>query len=97
MVIYLLNHLMIFIDGYNMNKRLTIKEAQSQGFIIDTCCYPYIGYKGPRMQPTTHVEVFTEMETEALDRLEDMYRSDDGQAWKEAEVFLRKCNRTKYL
>ena len=34
---------------------------------------------------------------EALDRVEDMYRTDDDQAWKEAERFLIKHGRTKYV
>lgn len=38
-----------------------------------------------------------ELLNEALDRVEDMYRSDDGQAWKEAKKILAKYGRFKYL
>lgn len=83
---------------------LTIKEAQRNGFAIDKHCYPHLGYKGARFAPDLTINVYTELECElkedledALNRVEDMYRNDDGQAWKEAEKFLRKHNRTEYL
>lgn len=38
------------------------KELKKQGYIIDTCCYPNIAYKGPRFDPSKWFEVLTEKE-----------------------------------
>lgn len=47
-------------------EKVHIKDAVKDGFIIDTCCNPPIAYKGPRFQPTTHRQCYTELESELL-------------------------------
>ncbi len=43
------------------------------------------------------IKLKDELLSESIDRVEDMYRSDDGQAWEEAKRFLSKWGRSKYL
>ncbi len=75
-------------------KSFTLKNAQEvQGVHIatmETC--PHCDYKNH-----IWISIKNDPLSEALDRIEDMYRSDDGQAWNEAKVFLKKHNRTKFL
>lgn len=47
-------------------KKVHIEDARKDGFIIDTCCNPPIGYKGPRFQPTSLLECYTPLESELL-------------------------------
>jgi len=54
---------------YKMNKKLTIKEAQKQGFIVDTTCYPHIAYKGVRFAPTKIINVYTEEESKFIEAI----------------------------
>lgn len=53
-------------------EKVHIKDALKEGFIIDTCCNPPIAYKGPRFQPTTHRECYTELESELLARTQHL-------------------------
>ena len=46
---------------------MTRKEAKNRGFTIDQTCYPHVGYKGLRFDPTEHVEVMTDTEAELLE------------------------------
>jgi hypothetical protein len=50
-------------------RRLTIAQAQAEGFIVDTTCYPHVGYKGPRFRPTYTVDVLTELEAGLINAL----------------------------
>ena len=34
-------------------------EAEAQGFTVDTTCYPWVGYKGPRFSPSVCIDVAT--------------------------------------
>lgn len=57
----------------NIGKRptkLTRAQAEAQGFAVDTHCYPWFGYKGPRFAPTERVQVFTDTEAETIAALE---------------------------
>jgi len=47
--------------------KLTIKEAEAQGYNVDTRCYPHVGYIGDRFMPGEHVKVFTEIEGDLLE------------------------------
>ena len=51
-----------FGKGNEIKNYLSHKELQNQGYIIDTCCYPNIAYKGPRFNPSEWFEVLTEKE-----------------------------------
>lgn len=44
-------------------------EALRDGFEVDTSCYPWIAYKGPRFQPTETKECLTDLEAELCDAL----------------------------
>lgn len=46
-----------------MARKIHMKDAEAQGFTIDTCCNPPIAYKGPRFRPTALFECFTEAES----------------------------------
>jgi hypothetical protein len=52
--------------------RITIKQAKEDGFIVDTCCYPYVAYKGPRFQPTEHRDCYTELEESLLNQRDEL-------------------------
>lgn len=62
----------------NIRNRITIGEAKKRGYIVDTCCYPYFGYKGPRFQPTESVDVFTELEEKLLSQVDPAKFSELG-------------------
>lgn len=44
---------------------LTRAKAERLGFTVDKTTYPWFGYKGPRFEPTDHVDVLTDREAEA--------------------------------
>lgn len=37
-------------------------EAEAHGFVVDTCCYPWVAYKGPRFQPESLCYILTDKE-----------------------------------
>lgn len=47
-------------------KRLTIEEAEAQGYYVDTNIYPHFGYTGSRFRPAKQVEVYTELEAKLI-------------------------------
>jgi hypothetical protein len=47
-------------------KTLHMQDAEAQGYVIDTCCNPPIGYKGPRFQPTALVHCYTKLESKLM-------------------------------
>jgi len=49
--------------------KLTIAEAEAQGFTVDTTVYPHFGYKGNRFAPIETVKVYTETEQALLGAL----------------------------
>jgi hypothetical protein len=42
--------------------KMTREEAIAQGFVVDTHCYPWCAYRGPRFQPDEQVDVWTDEE-----------------------------------
>jgi hypothetical protein len=46
--------------------RMTRKNAEAAGFTVDTSCYPWFAYRGPRFRPTEQADVFTDLEAELL-------------------------------
>lgn len=40
--------------------------ATQQGYTIDTSCYPWFAYKGPRFAPTDRRDCYTDLESELL-------------------------------
>lgn len=66
--------------------RLHIDEAQAQGFVVDTHCYPYLAYKGERFRPTETQEVYTELESELIRReaksLVEFTNAQLGEPWR---------------
>lgn len=44
--------------------KLTILQAVSQGFTVDTTCYPPVAYKGERFKPDEWHECHTDNEAE---------------------------------
>ena len=45
---------------------LTRADAEAQGFAVDTYCYPWLAYKGPRFAPEETRHVYTDLEAELL-------------------------------
>lgn len=50
----------------------TPAQARMEGFTVDSTCYPWFGYKGPRFSPTEHCHVLTDLEAELLDSTETL-------------------------
>lgn len=44
--------------------RMSKAQAKAAGYTVDESCYPWIAYKGPRFQPTTHVAINTDRESD---------------------------------
>lgn len=42
------------------------KDAEALGYTVDTTCYPWVAYKGPRFNPTEWRCVLTDLESELL-------------------------------
>jgi len=49
-------------------------EARERGFTIDTHCYPWLAYKGPRFAPTDTAECYTDQEAELLVAIDVIWR-----------------------
>lgn len=49
-------------------------EARERGFTIDTTCYPWLGYKGPRFRPTETVDCYTDDEAALLVAIDAIWR-----------------------
>jgi len=65
----------------NISGMWTKKEAEAAGFVVDTCCYPWIAYRGPRFDPTEHKEILTDIEAELAEKvLGAIKRGPDGYA-----------------
>jgi hypothetical protein len=58
----------------NLNKVLTPQEAKQQGFHVDTSCYPWLAYKGPRFKPEEAHHCFTDLEASLMLRLAEQPR-----------------------
>ena len=39
------------------NLRRLKKEAESRGFTVDTSCWPWVAYKGPRFAPEDSFQI----------------------------------------
>lgn len=52
-------------------------EAEAAGYVVDTCCYPWVAYQGPRFAPTLWVEVPTDTEAEQANDLAAAQESED--------------------
>lgn len=63
-----------------------IEDAQANGFIVDTHCYPHLGYKGERFRPTETCECYTKLETQLIRReiksLVEFTNEQLGEPWK---------------
>lgn len=46
--------------------KLTKAEAEKYGYIVDTNCYPWQAYRGPRFEPFEMRDVHTDIEAELL-------------------------------
>jgi hypothetical protein len=57
---------------------LTPKEARVQGFQLDTTCYPWVAYKGPRFKPEVLEHCLTDVEAGLLHSLERMLGPNPG-------------------
>ncbi len=55
---------------HDFNK-ITIAEAEAKGFTVDTHCYPHFGYKGSRFRPDESVDVYTELESNLIQKKKD--------------------------
>lgn len=68
-------------------KRMTRVEAEQEGFTVDTHCWPWLGYKGPRFAPTERIAVYSDREEELLEVLRDarmvLTMADRSDAWKQ--------------
>lgn len=49
-------------------------EARERGFTVDTSCYPWLAYKGPRFAPTETAECYTDQELELLLAVDAIWR-----------------------
>lgn len=56
-------------SSMNIPNRMTRAEAQAAGLEVDTHCYPWVAYKGPRFNPTELCEVFTDIEAEFVGQM----------------------------
>lgn len=52
---------------------------------------------GAVAQVIADAERYKRERDEAVDRVKDLYRGDDGQAWKEARKFLEEIGETEFL
>jgi hypothetical protein len=69
--------------------KITVAEAQKQGFLVDTTCYPWTGYKGPRFNPTELVHVWTEAEADMLEALAEIAK---GEVRYNRDNYVMCCN-----
>jgi hypothetical protein len=76
----------------DVTKKLTIAEAEAQGFIVDTCCYPPVAYKGARFFPSEMRLCFTDLEAELTrqrDELAAALEAVVAVADRETDEFIR--------
>lgn len=45
------------------------EEYLNKGYTVDTSCYPWVAYKGPRFNPTKWVSVLTDTEVKLYQAL----------------------------
>lgn len=57
--------------------KLTRAEAETAGYVVDSHCYPWLGYKGPRFAPTGSVVVLTDLEADLLSGLERVHAANE--------------------
>lgn len=50
--------------------RLTIAQAEAEGYTVDTHVYPPLAYKGPRFQTTETMTCFTSLEAQLIEALQ---------------------------
>lgn len=55
-------------DAVATEKPMHPDDAREQGYVIDSCCYPWLAYKGGRFQPTESHECYTERESDLIRR-----------------------------
>lgn len=55
-------------------KKSTRQEAELCGFIVDTCPYPWLAYKGDRFRPTETRQVYTDLEATLIKQLDKILK-----------------------
>lgn len=69
---------------------LTPAEAEARGYKVDRCCYPWVGYKGPRFKPGVTVRVLTDHEAALLAQVEKLTEERDiaDSVWTRLSVLV---------
>lgn len=70
----------------------TQEEYKAEGFTIDSSCYPWVAYKGPRLASTESHHCLTDLEAELATALE--MATDPGSGSKDARKILAVCRAT---
>lgn len=52
-------HHLVWILDRTKPRPMTKAEAEARGFTVDTTCYPWFAYKGPRFEPTESALTYT--------------------------------------
>lgn len=68
--------------------KLTKEQAEKQGYNVDTTCYPWLGYKGPRFAPTETITVFMDEEVQLRQWIVDALIMLEEENIKEAKSML---------
>ena len=50
-----------------MQDHITREQAEAAGMVVDTTCYPWLAYEGPRFAPTAQRHVYTDLEARLLE------------------------------
>ena len=51
--------------------KITMQEALDMGFVVDTNCYPWFAYIGPRFSPLESCHVYTDLESALINDRKD--------------------------
>lgn len=67
------------------------KQAEVQGFIVDTHCYPWLAYKGDRFAPTEHMDCLTDLEAKLLAQLRKYVVHENDDCWHNELMICELC------
>lgn len=65
------------------------QEALANGFTVDSSCYPWIAYTGPRFAPTKHYPIRTDLEEQLFNVLTDAEQHLEYCGW--GDSWEREC------
>lgn len=75
-------------------RKISAEQAQAEGFIVDTCCYPHYGYMdGYRfISSVEYVHVYTDLEWALLVRLKAEALTPTERAIVKEAMLVAKCH-----